>query len=71
MSLRKRQLYCSSNGDQWCLVRDGGKVFVRHEANRGSGGHVEDIDVGSFLVVSGPGPQQEALLRLIGTLVED
>lgn len=65
-----RPLYRSSNGDTWFLARDPatGLAFVRHEANAPSGGHVIDIDIDAFL--SGPrNPEQDALLRLIGTLI--
>ena len=66
-----RKLYESANGDRWYLIRDdAGAVFVRHEANAASGGHVAHIDVGAFLS-SGQGPEHQELLRLIGTLVED
>jgi hypothetical protein len=41
---------------------------VRHEANAASGGHVADIALGTFLA-SGKGPEQQELLRLIGTLL--
>jgi hypothetical protein len=44
-------------------------VFVRHEANVASGGHVEHIGIGDFLS-SGQGPEQQELLRLIGTLAD-
>jgi hypothetical protein len=70
MALATRELYHSSNGDRWYLARDpdAGRVFVRHQANLSSGGHVADIDVGVFLS-QGKGPEQQELLRLIGTLV--
>jgi hypothetical protein len=67
-----RQLYRSPNGDTWFLARnpETGLGFVRHQANAPSGGHVSDIEIGSFL--SGPrNPEQDALLRLIGRLVLD
>lgn len=68
---KARKLYCSPNGDRWYLIRDAsGEVFVRHEANRASGGHVALIEIGTFLG-SGRGPEQQELLRLIGTLVND
>ena len=63
-----RQLYWSPNGDSWFLARDPatGSAFVRHEANAPSGGQATDIQLGAFL--SGPrNPEQDALLRLIGT----
>ncbi len=38
---KARKLYESTNGDRWYLIRDpAGAVFVRHEANVASGGHV-------------------------------
>jgi hypothetical protein len=45
-------------------------VFVRHEANLASGGHVAHIEIGEFLS-TGQGPEQQELLRLLGTLVEE
>jgi hypothetical protein len=45
-------------------------VFIRHEANVASGGQVEHEDIASFLS-RGAGPEQQELLRLIGTLVEE
>ena len=72
MSLEARELYSSANGDRWLLVRDpgSGRVFVRHEPNLPSGGRTTDIGIGEFLARGGHGPEQQALLRLIGTLVE-
>jgi len=67
-----RLLYRSPNGDAWFLARDpaSGSAFVRHEANRPSGGQVTDIEIGAFL--SGPrNPEHEALLRIIGRLISD
>ena len=66
-----RKIYTSSNGDRWYLIRDAsGHVFVRHEANVESGGHVAHMEVAVFLG-SGQGPEHQELLRLIGTLVEE
>ena len=65
-----RPLYISPNGDAWFLVRDPatGRGFVRHQANRPSGGQVTDIEIGAFL--NGPrNPEHEALLRLIGSFI--
>jgi len=65
-----RQLYRSPNGDTWFLARDPatGMAFVRHQANRPSGGQVTDIEIGAFL--SGPrNPEREALLRIIGSFI--
>jgi hypothetical protein len=66
-----RKLYDSPNGDHWYLICEpSGNVFVRHEANIASGGQVEHLAIGEFLS-SGQGPEQQELLRLIGTLVEE
>src|SRR5579862_319775 len=45
-----RELYRSSNGDRWLLVRAAvdGEVFVRHMPNAASGGQSSDIDIGDF-----------------------
>ncbi len=68
---KARKLYSSPNGDRWYLIRDvSGEVFIRHEANIASGGHVAHIEIGTFLS-SGQGPEHQALLRLIGMLVEE
>jgi hypothetical protein len=68
---KARKLYESSNGDRWYLIRDAsGAVFVRHEANLASGGHVAHIEISAFLS-SGVGPEQQELVRLIGLLVEE
>ena len=71
VSVRIREIYCSSNGDRWLLARDpgSGRVFVRHEPNLPSGGQVPDIEIGTFLIGAGHGPEKQELLRLIGTLV--
>ena len=44
-------------------------AFVLHQPNSPSGGRLSHIELGEFLR-SGKGPEQQALLRLIGTLVE-
>ncbi len=67
----RRELYRSPNGDAWFLGRDpsnGGAVVI-HEANRPSGGMITHTDLGAFLS-TGNGPEQQALLRLIATLVD-
>jgi hypothetical protein len=66
-----RELYHSPNGDRWYLVREdhSGRPIVRHEPNVPSGGATSLISVRDFLA-RGHGPEQQELLRLIGTLVE-
>ena len=70
--LNIRELYHSSNGDRWYLARDpdAGRVFVKHQANPPSGGHIAEIEIGAFLN-QGNGPEHQELLRLIGTLAEE
>jgi hypothetical protein len=68
---KARKLYDSPNGDRWYLIREpSGVMFVRHEANVASGGQVEHIALGEFLG-RGQGPEQQELVRLIGTLLEE
>ena len=72
MSVRTREIYRSApNGDRWLLALDSddGRVFVRHESNRSSGGRADDMEIGAFLFAPGSGPEKQELLRLIGTLV--
>jgi hypothetical protein len=70
-AVRTREIYHSPNGDRWSLAHesDTGRVFVRHEPNLPSGGQVVDIEIGTFLVAVGNGPEKQELLRLIRTLV--
>jgi hypothetical protein len=63
---KARKLHESPPGDRWYLIQDPSGVFVRHES---SGGDIEHVEIGTFL--SGDGPEQQALLGLIGTLVEE
>jgi hypothetical protein len=72
MPTQKRELYSSPNGDRWYLARESGtgRPFVRHKANIPSGGQVTDIDIDAFLSGGRRHPEHQALLRMIGTLVE-
>lgn len=67
----RRELYRSPNGDSWFLGREpeNGRAFVIHQPNAPSGGRLAHIELGDFLR-TGAGPEQQALLRLIGTLAE-
>jgi hypothetical protein len=67
-----RVLYESSNGDSWWLVRQPGSglPMVEHRPNESSGGRTSSTEIGQFLRVGDNGPQQRALLELIGTLVD-
>jgi hypothetical protein len=64
-----RELYSSSNGDRWLLCQaTSGHVFVVHQANIPAGGKISHIELGDFLA-RGHGPEQQALLQMIGSLV--
>jgi hypothetical protein len=74
MTFQSRELYRSGpNGDRWSLVREptSGRVFIEHEPNISSGGQTSRMEIGDFLAHGGDGPEHQALLRLIGTLVEE
>jgi hypothetical protein len=68
----RRELYRSPNGDSWFLARDPAnrKAFVIHEPNRASGGEPSRVEIGAFLRSDAEGPEHQALLRLIGSLLE-
>ena len=73
MSAQKRELYSSPNGDKWFLCADTAAteiIFIRHEANVPSGGYVTELDIATFLSSGPRNPEHQALLHLIGTLVE-
>jgi hypothetical protein len=65
-------LYESANGDIWHLIRDPGSglAMVEHRPNVSSGGRTSLIEIGQ-LRAGGNGPEHQALLRMIGTLVGD
>jgi hypothetical protein len=67
MTIIQEDIYRSSNGDRWKLLRDTstGRVVVRHEPNQASGGNVTDTDVEDFLKIEGPGPEFAALRRVL------
>lgn len=69
MILSSQDIYTSQNGDTWRLIRDAasGRIYVRHEANRSSGGHVTEVEVQEFLSRAGSGPEYAAIRKLLGT----
>ena len=68
--IRTRELYSSPNGDRWHLCKDASsRVFVVHQANIPSGGHISRIELVDFLSRA-YGPEQQAFLNMIGTLVD-
>jgi hypothetical protein len=68
----RRELYRSPNGDTWFIGREpaNGHAFIVHQPNAPSGGRLSHIELGDFLRDGKGRPEQQALLRLIGTLVE-
>ena len=68
----RRELYRSPNGDSWFLGRDpsSGLAIVIHQPNGPSGAHISYIELAQFLSGQAKGPEHQALLRLIATLVE-
>jgi hypothetical protein len=73
MTYQSRELYRTGpNGDEWSLMREteSGRVFIEHKPNISSGGQTSHMEIGDFLAHGGRGPEHQALLRLIGTLVE-
>jgi hypothetical protein len=71
MTQQRRELYASSNGDAWYLCRDGrGHLVVEHVPNLPSGGKPATLEIGAFLSRGAAGPEHQALLRLIGTLLD-
>ena len=66
----RRELYRSPNGDSWFLGREPttGYAFIIHQPNSPSGGRLSHIELGEFLR-NKEGPEQQALLRLISSLV--
>jgi hypothetical protein len=71
MTTRRRKLYSSSNGDVWFLCRDrDGQIVISHEPNFASGGRASQVEIGTFLTKGNKGPEHQALLHLIGELVD-
>jgi hypothetical protein len=49
---------------------DDGRAFIVHKASLSAGGKVSAIEVGDFVGAGKAGPEHQALIRLIGNLVE-
>lgn len=69
---RPKAFHTSATGERWSLGRDPetGRAFVLHEPGEDAERTACEIEVGSFLVLC-RGPEQEALLALIGSLVDE
>jgi hypothetical protein len=71
MTTQRRELYTSSNGDSWYLCRDrAGRIVVSHEPNLPSGEKSSQVELATFLAKGNRGPEHQALLQLIGELVD-
>jgi hypothetical protein len=46
-------------------------VFILHRANESSGGKASKIELSDFLRKGSAGPEHQALLQLIGGLLDD
>ena len=68
-----RVLYESSTGDVWFLARHpaSNTPVVKHQPNDSSGGRTSYTEIGKFLREGANGPERQALLNLIGTLIPD
>ena len=65
------KIYKGFDGDSWFLCRNElGHVYVMHEPNEVSGGKGSAVGIGDFLSHKNTGPEHQALLQLIGALVE-
>lgn len=68
----RRELYRSPTGDTWFLGREPttGRAFIIHQPNAPNGSRLSHIELVEFLRDDAKGPEHQALLRLIGTLVD-
>jgi len=68
----RRELYRSPTGDTWFLGREPttGRAFIIHQPDAPTGSRLSHIELGEFLRDNAKGPAQQALLRLIATLVD-
>ena len=73
MTVSITEIYRSSNGDRWELVRttNPASTLVRHIPNPSSGGRTTDTTVADFLSTNGPGPEYAALRRLLKSTADD
>jgi hypothetical protein len=67
MTLSSTDIYKSQNGDIWRLVRNEAshQIYIRHEANPSSGGHVTEMSIEEFLSRRGSGPEYAATQDLL------
>ena len=65
-----RKLHSGPEREEWFLARDAAsdRVFIRYQPPDPA--EPADFEVGEFLIRGVYGPEHQALLRLIGTLVD-
>jgi hypothetical protein len=68
----RRELYRSPTGDSWYLGREpqNGRAFIIHQPSGPAGSRRSHIELATFLSGGANGPEHQALLRLIATLVD-
>jgi hypothetical protein len=65
------EIYKSPEGDGWFLCRNElGHVYVAHEPSAASGGKGSALGLGEFLSQPTVRAEHQALLQLIGSLVD-
>jgi hypothetical protein len=69
MQVSERVFYASENGDQWLLSDSSGTLAVRHQPNAASGGTSRTFELSAFLANEQHSAQNQALRKLIATLV--
>lgn len=71
--MASRQIYASSSGDTWDLVQDEstGSILIRHQPNAASGGQATTSELDVFLARHRGKAESDALLQMIGTLVQN
>ena len=65
------EIYRSSNGDRWQLIREDGQRRVRHDPNLASGGRTVEIGIDEFLERTRSSPENLALRELLERLAEN
>jgi hypothetical protein len=68
--MSQRNVYVAANGDSWWLCRGHNRVFVLHERSLSSGGKASRLELSEFFSSGTLGPEHQALIQLIGRLVE-
>ena len=66
METEPREIYSSSNGDRWLLLKEADRLVVRHVPNPSSGGQSTQFDLEAFLLANRNSPQGMALIEMVG-----